>query len=509
MSSVLVISLRMHEGRYHGAGAWPPSPARLFQALLAGAGLSGPPPEGQLEVLQWLENRPAPIIAAPLVRDGQLVQNFVPNNDLDAKGGDPRKIGSIRTKKSIFPRIFDPSEPFHYAWFLPEGAAGRDHIETLRRLAERLYQFGRGIDFAWAWIGLLDHAEFNSQLDEYPGTIYRPSGTVDGGLVLPSPTKGSLSSLQARYAANLNRFQIVSSGGPFSQSFRQQPKPRFKLINYDAPPIRQLFEIHERGSAGALRPFPLHEAYVLVETVRDAVKGRLASAFPSKKAEIDQWLIGRKLDGTIGGSPEERLRMIPLPSIGHYYADRGIRRVLVEVPANSPIRAEDIFWAFSALEVPESNPAVFLSVTSDMSMLRHYGFNRRAQIWRTVTAAALPESAGRRRIDPKRRIEQAKNATERAEEKRNAHAAVLAALRHANTKVPVVEICVQREPFEGKGERAEAFSTGSRFVKERLWHVQITFVKPIEGPIVIGDGRFLGLGIMAPVSATQVVAEME
>jgi len=37
----LVICVRFHQGRYHGrpqGGAdWPPSPARLFQALVAGA----------------------------------------------------------------------------------------------------------------------------------------------------------------------------------------------------------------------------------------------------------------------------------------------------------------------------------------------------------------------------------------------------------------------------------------------------------------------------------------
>jgi CRISPR-associated protein Csb2 len=33
----------------------------------------------------------------------------------------------------------------------------------------------------------------------------------------------------------------------------------------------------------------------------------------------------------------------------------------------------------------------------------------------------------------------------------------------------------------------------------RLRHVEIAFSEPIAGPLVIGDGRFLGLGLMAPV----------
>ena len=37
MERALLVAIRFHEGRYHGAGGWPPAPARLFQALMAGA----------------------------------------------------------------------------------------------------------------------------------------------------------------------------------------------------------------------------------------------------------------------------------------------------------------------------------------------------------------------------------------------------------------------------------------------------------------------------------------
>jgi CRISPR-associated protein Csb2 len=47
--------------------------------------------------------------------------------------------------------------------------------------------------------------------------------------------------------------------------------------------------------------------------------------------------------------------------------------------------------------------------------------------------------------------------------------------------------------------RAEAFAPGTRFPKERLWHVEIAFAERLRGPLVLGDGRYLGLGLMAPV----------
>jgi CRISPR-associated protein Csb1 len=41
MPGVLLIAVHFHDGRYHGAGDWPPAPARLFQALVAGAAYRG------------------------------------------------------------------------------------------------------------------------------------------------------------------------------------------------------------------------------------------------------------------------------------------------------------------------------------------------------------------------------------------------------------------------------------------------------------------------------------
>jgi CRISPR-associated protein Csb2 len=138
-------------------------------------------------------------------------------------------------------------------------------------------------------------------------------------------------------------------------------------------------------------------------------------------------------------------------------------------------------------------------------MLEHYGMEDAppARLWRSVTPVSLPERAARRRIEPRRMREEAKGAAERLREQEAAEAAVHQALRHAEIDAPVQAIRVQREPFEAKGKRAEAFAPGTRFAKERLWHVEIAFAKPILGPLQIGDGRYLGLGLMGRVRRTE------
>jgi CRISPR-associated protein Csb2 len=143
---------------------------------------------------------------------------------------------------------------------------------------------------------------------------------------------------------------------------------------------------------------------------------------------------------------------------------------------------------------------VLLVATDHGQMPTHYGIDAEHNhaVWQSVTPLALPDTAARRRIDPSRIRENAKGGRERAQEEQGASRAVLDALRHASERTPVVTVVVQREPFSGKGQRAESFAT-DRFGKHRLWHVQLTLAGAIAGPLVLGDGRWFGLGLMAPV----------
>jgi CRISPR-associated protein Csb2 len=501
MTTFLVLSIRLHDGRYHGAGNWPPAPARLFQALIAGSGISGPLPPDHLKALEWMETVCAPpIIAAPRAALGQSVGNFVPNNDLDAKGGDPRNIGAIRTKKQIRPRIFEATTPFHYAWEIPAGEESSDQSVVLQQLADRVYQFGRGVDFAWATAELMSEKDLDSLLNGYAGTVHRPTPLGSNGLALACPEKGSLSSLERRYAANAERFDLIQSGRVFSQSFRQQPKARFRLVAYDSPPARRIFDLREPEALERFSPWPLSGVYQLVKLSRDLAGQKMTTAFPAQEADVQRWLIGRQANGSNGGSPAERIRLIPIPSIGHEHADMRVRRLLVEIPGACPFAPEDVFWAFSGLRIEADKGGPLLAPSSGPDMLKYYSAEKGATVWRSVTPIAVPESAGRRRIEPSRRSAEAKPASEkRAEQNRAAHA-VIVALRHADVRSPVAQIAVQREPFNGSGERVEAFAAGSRFAKERLWHVEITFTEPHLGPLIVGDGRFSGLGILIPVS---------
>lgn len=497
MPRVLLISIRLYEGRYHGWGDNPPSPARLFQALVAGVGIGGPLCENERNALDWLEGLSPPVIASPRLIRGQFFKNFVPNNDLDAKRGDHRHIAAIRTGKNIIPLLFDAHVPFLYAWTFEAAENNRRHASTICALAKRLYQFGRGVDMAWACgEELINETALERRLENYPGLVYRPLN--GGGKLLRCPGSGMLDSLLIRYAANAKQFRTMRAGRKIVRS--TLPQARFEQIAYDSPPKRMIYELRERGARAPFAVWPLEQTEKLVEKLRDSAAKRLRDALPEKTSDIERVLIGRKANGDDDGPTTERVRIVPLPSIGHLHADYGIRRVLVEVPASGPLRIDDVNWAFAGIEITDfSDKPLDVTPAESEDMLQHYGVDNGSRVWRTITPAALPESARRRRIDPERTTQEAKGGTERRGEQERTAGAVVHALRHARLRCRPGEIRVQREPFGAHGGRVEAFAPGSRFAKERLWHIEIHFDEPVAGPLVIGDGRFLGLGVMAPV----------
>lgn len=504
MAWSLLITVRFSEGRYHGQevrlnrpDGWPPSPSRLFQALVAGAARGAKLLAEDELALRRLETLGAPIIAAPAARKGQSYKTFVPNNDLDKYRGDLGKIGKIRTPKTIRPYIFDAKTPLMFIWPLRSKTADENHARTICQIAKRLYQLGRGVDMAWACAELLDAGEVEIRLARHGGVVHRPSKGGTGNILL-CPTKGSFKSLKKRYDLNRTRFSYLRAGRKFQQAFSQPPKARFAQIAYDTPFRHFLFEIRGVNHNESFVPWPSRKAVELVVFLRDRAAGRLKEALPGRSGEINRVLIGRE---ATEADKSSRVRIVPLPSIGHTHADQAIRRVLVEVPPNCPLRADDMAWAFSGIEKIDTATGEILwnlVRAEERGMLDHYGVGDSEQnachVWRSITPVALPIMPAS--PSDKQRRRGALGAKRSAEIGRAAFA-VMQALRHTGVTVALNSLRVQREPFDHKGIRAEEFAT-RRFAALGLHHVEISFEQAVSGTLVIGNGRYLGLGLMAP-----------
>ena len=248
-----------------------------------------------------------------------------------------------------------------------------------------------------------------------------------------------------------------------------------------------------RTSERDFAPQALASAAPLLTGLRDAAAQRLRDAVPEKAELFERLIVGR------GAGPRDlaqRIRFVPVPSIGTEHTDPSIRRIMVEVPAECPIQLDDLAWAFAGLQTcdPQSDESWngHLVSTDDARMVQR--FARPAREFRSITPVALA-GASRRRLEPT----DAKSADERSREERAAAGSVVQALRHAGIRARPTDIRVQREPFHRRGVRAELFAAGSRFSKHALWHVQLRFPEMVPGSMVIGDGRFCGLGLMEPI----------
>jgi len=77
--------------------------------------------------------------------------------------------------------------------------------------------------------------------------------------------------------------------------------------------------------------------------------------------------------------------------------------------------------------------------------------------------------------------------------------AVSKALGYAEVPAKPLEVRIQRAPFEASGVAADLFAQEPRFPAARLWHVDLVLSRPVKGPLLLGDGRFYGLGLFQRV----------
>ncbi|WP_150048614.1 type I-G CRISPR-associated protein Csb2 [Methylomonas rhizoryzae] len=475
----LVISVRLLDDRYHGNGTWPPSPFRLFQALVAAAYTGSTASDAEAAALRWLEQLPPPVVLSPACKQSALTTYYVPRNGADAQQGNLAAAAKKRDAKLAKPWLFDGQQPLHYVWFFAERA---DEAQTLAELSERLYQLGRGVDMAFAWAEQLSADQAKQIIVQHAGPVFRPTPLgVSNMLDCPSPSR-SLDSLLTRYQGQLKRLR--------KGEFHKPPLPIFQPTGYNCPSSLLLFDIQNQH--GDVAAQTLTAAAQFTQRLVELAKNRLKQHFPEY---AERYLAG------IGANDADkalRIRAIPLPSIGYQRTNPDIRRVLVEVPADCPLQLADVEWAFAGwpldvnLETGEIDPHTPVLVkANDHKMLEHYGISgqKAARVWHTVTPVVLPLG----------KSFPAQSGAERVLKQGQLHHAARQALRHCGITAPVQILSIQREPFDSTGTLAEDFAF-QRFDRSRLYHLELAFPEPMTGPLVIGDGRYLGLGLMRPAT---------
>ena len=326
MEKILRIEVWFLDDQYHGVGDWPPAPARFFQALIAGNAIGAHLPDECANALGWLEclHSPPEINAQP-GRLGLSYTTFVPNNDLDAKGGDPHEVASVRVAKTIHVRHIDASIPVIYSWCFD---ASEDNVKAARQIcamADNIHRLGRGLDMAWARADVVDSDTCISTQESFEGNTFRP-GNGRGEIDLDCPIPGSLNSLLARYGAHRQRLGSVTQGKRLMVYFTNPPKPYFHRVSYNPTSRWCLFELHANRESLPFRAWPQYRVANLVEQARDGAGSRLITAMPGQADLVERFLIGRDAGAQ---DKARRVRIIPIPSIGMPWEIKRLARLMI------------------------------------------------------------------------------------------------------------------------------------------------------------------------------------
>lgn len=494
----LCIEAHFLAGRYHGRRSerertyfpheWPPNPYRLFQALIAAGNIGFRRTEfsdAKKEALRWLERREAPEIICPAARRATVVRLYVPNNDMDkvarawAAGKAPEKQpNELRTDKDLRPHELAEDGPVRFLWPIAEEEweAARPYAEMLCEEARHLHCLGLGIDLVAGNGRILSAQERNA----LSGETWIPDA---GGIGWRVPMAGSLDELIGRYADQKKRVQAGRGRGAERYVAPPAPPMMYREVGYMRRAEGRRRSVHAFALAdqgGAFRSFDPRDAVVVAAWLRHAAHER-AKAMKLDAAFIERFICGH---GDSAETKNDRFSYLPLPTIAPKGRDGRIRRVLLAEPfGGGGGKAQGVARRLAGASLVEDGTG---EIKADLRAIDPYDdgvtlrYLRKARAFGSVTPLVLPGRDDFRT--------------------RKAHALVLKALAQAGYTTPVVEITLQREPVFPGAEVARAYRVPAYLKGFPRTHAIITFAEEVPGPVVIGAGRHIGLGLFAALA---------
>ncbi|WP_394829785.1 type I-U CRISPR-associated protein Csb2 [Pendulispora albinea] len=440
------------------AAEWPPHPSRLFSALvdaLADVRVDSSDEHARCEAaLRWLEKLPAPEIAASIDDDVScrtMVKHWVPINDETVERLRSAPLVEQRKRQErFFPAIIPAKPVVTFIW--PSVEPENEHARALDRLVERVPYLGHSSSLV----------RMTRRSDAPPPTL---APSLDGNHILRVPGPGRLDRLNAVHQLRK------------SDTLVQPPKGREVAYGRIRP-------ARPYGPYGAARivtvggvTLGLEHMASLIVRYREALLSLLGDNAP----EVLTGHSGR-------GIPAARTHIayVPLANIDHEFADGTIKGIAVVLPreiADDELLRLDV--AMSRLRTLHfgslGNIAVGARHREDgRRSLDFRRYARAATTWVSVTPVALS-------LHPKPK----KGLSEEQ--------VVLKDLARLGLPQPV-ELYLQDVAFLRGAPRArDVLRRGVSSVRGRLLrHVHVRFPCEVEGPLLLGAARHMGLGLLLP-----------
>lgn len=558
---MLSLELELLTGRYvatafddRGRAEWPPHPARLFSALAAAHIEEAEPPAEERAALLWLEGLGAPEVTASEASARLVVTHFVPVNDTSVVRSFDRGIAALAEARE---ELEGAQSQGGRAAAAAERRAARAQTRLQEAVAEATAALAPGEESKEGpgkAASLLPEQRtrqprtFPSVAPEVPRVVFswpdaEPSPQQSAALdslaarVVRLGHSSSLVVLRvarpgARPAATWLPNRGEAKGGGDEEVLRVVEPGQFEALRAafeqqgDAPGrvLPAAFQRYARPAA-ARRVEAKHTVYGDDWIVLRRVAG---PRLPSVRAfDVARTLRKALLEASGAGTPEilsghgpfgERSEVphaayVPLPYVGSQHADGAILGAAVILPREAK-REERlaVYRAFDQWERRRAQRAedpprlpLFLGRLGELSLirveeepipvaLRPGTWCHSSASWASATPVALDRNPGDLR---------SKEARKEAAAYAEAEAILATACEQIGLPRPERVTVVPAAPLAGaeKARQFPPFATGKPPVQRVLVHAVLHFEAPVRGPILLGAGRYFGLGLFRPLKS--------
>jgi CRISPR-associated protein Csb2 len=421
---------------------WPPAPDRLFCALAAAYFENGMGAR-ERQALEWLESQGPPAVHAGTPGEPVSTIAYVPTN----YPGD--SVPALRGKQ---PRVFpvqSPSEPIvYFVW--PEGSPSPETAAALDRLAACAGYLGKACSLVRMRV-----------VENAPNPNYVPEPAGDRVLRTPSP--GRLQELEWLYSAGL----------------RPTPGAQQRYANLDERVSGQEPALTEFGRMIVFRRtagpgLPIDATLTLTDAVRKALMSNAGEAGPI--AEVMH-----------GHNGDTHCAVIGLPFVGGQYGDGHLMGFALVLPRGTNVVEQRLVMGAcgalvqKGLRIPGIGDWALEPVdwAPRNSTLGSEVWIHAAKQWSTVTPILL----------------------DRFPKKKGPTVEEILANACRRIGLPAPE-SIEHGPYSHLRGVAPvpAFRLQRKGEEKPRWGVHTTLRFPIavRGPMLLGAGRYFGLGLMRP-----------
>jgi CRISPR-associated protein Csb2 len=515
---------------------WPPHPARLFMAMAATyfemRQVNAPSAEDALKrrALEWLEEQPAPRLFASMAETRTPVTVFVPIND------STKSDQLLRGSRSRQPRYFPASIPHHeqifYVW---DGTIYDEEIaEGLKLIAFDVSRLGHSSSLVQVWIEPDFSVHIDRMLDHQIVPWLPVESGNDASTRFRNFTKGSLASLENSYnEAAIEEFvaledSVKQAKGKDKTKWREMLVQKFPngIPASLRPQPALTVGYRQDGDRGAKPKNSCFDRDLLVLAIDEAptlglestlqlagaIRKRIHDCYQDRTSP--EWLGGHKPDGSPTNQPHAAI--IPLPFVGYQHADGHILGMAIAFPKGvSPreraLALRNIFdqsedgdeWivrlqlkGFRRL-TDARNPDLSITLIREQRLspprnLQSSTWTSSCRVWETVTPIVLDRFPKRDRLS--------------ALQAWNEEVAEIISSSCQNIGLPQpAAIHVHHNAFlsgvpRSRPERSGFPTMPARDGKPARFqiHARLEFDVPVEGPVILGAGRFVGYGLCRP-----------